>query len=149
MKKGIHFLTAVLMLVIFSSRTQAEVAPREYERIAKEFSGAFERIPNLTRPEMNFDELLSRRDPLRPLIDLEGRPVKGTGLSDGLTLQGIIHSEGFTRVLIDDQLYSEGDAVGPFKLRKIRQDGIELEQAGSVTLVPLYRDSQEKKGSIT
>ena len=135
-----------VLFLFFSGIAQAEVAPREYERIAKDLSQALGQIPNLAKPEVkNLDELVSRRDPLRPLIDSEGNPVKGTGFSDGPALQGIVRSEGFTRALIDDQLYSEGDAVGPFKLRKIREDGIELEGEGAVSFLPLYPSADAKK----
>ena len=135
----------LLFLVRINSLVCAEVSPQEFKHVTNALSQALKLCQASSVSEKTADATWAGRDPLRPLIDSEGNPVKGTGFSDGPALQGIVRSQGFTRALIDDQLYSEGDAVGPFKLQKIREDGIELEQGGSVSFIPLYPQAEAGK----
>ena len=148
MKKIFRSLLLGIALVGFSRTVCAEIALKEYERVGNELGRAMQLYRNLARANIVLDKVLPRRDPLRALIDSEGNPMSPAGLYDGPVLQGIVRSNGFTRALIEDQFYSEGDAFGPYQVQKIRDDGVELEQGGSVLFVPLYRDSQEKRGSI-
>ena len=142
---GILLLTMALALSC-SSFASAEIAPKEYERVSNQLGQALEFYRGLARPGVSFkDGFLLRRDPLRPLVDAAGHPVAGADLFDGPVLQGIIHSEGFTRVLIDDKFYASGDTFGPYTIREIREDGIELEQGDSPLFIPLYSPSQPKK----
>ena len=146
MKKIIS--TSLTILLISASFAHAEIALKEYERVENKLGRAAQLFRNLAKVDIALDKALPRRDPLRALIDSEGNPVAGADLYDGPVLQGIVRSNGFTRALIEDQFYSEGDAFGPYKVQKIGDDGVKLEQDGSVLFVPLYRDSQEKRGSI-
>ena len=148
MKKIFRSLLLGIVLVGFSRTACAEIALKEYERVGNELGQAMQLYRNLAKANIVLDKALPRRDPLRALIDSEGNPVADADLYDGPVLQGIVRSNGFTRALIEDQFYSEGDAFGSYKVQKIRDDGVELEQGGSVLFVPLYRDSQEKRGNI-
>ena len=144
---GILLLTMVLALS-YSSFTSAEIAPKEYERLTNQLAKTVELYRSLAKQEITLDKMLLRRDPLASLIDAQGNPTAAAGLFDGPVLQGIIRSEGFVRVLIDDQFYAAGDSFGPYTVREIRDDGIDLEQGASTVFVPLY-PSQGKKGDIT
>ena len=142
---GILLLTMALALSC-SSFASAEIAPKEYERVSNQLGQALEFYRVLARPGVSFkDEDLLRRDPMRPLVDAAGNPVPGADLFDGPVLQGIIHSEGFTRALIDDKFYAAGDSFGPYTIREIRDEGIELEQGSSSIFIPLYQQPQPKK----
>ena len=146
MKKIFQPLLLGIWLIAFSRFACAEIAPKEYERVTNELGRAMELYRGLAKSDIAVDETLPRRDPLRALVDSEGHSVSSADLYDGPILQGIVHSEGFVRVLIDDKFYAVGDSFGPYTVREIRDDGIELGQGNSSLFIPLYPESQRKQG---
>ena len=139
--------TLLLAMAVFVPLSvRAEVAPKEYERMTNQLAKTMELYRSLAKQEITSDPTLLRRDPLASLIDAQGNPTaSAAGVFDGPVLQGIIRSEGFVRVLIDDKFYAVGDSFGPYTVREIRDDGIELEQGTASVSIPLY-PSREKKG---
>ncbi|MCP4653385.1 MAG: general secretion pathway protein GspB [Candidatus Omnitrophica bacterium] len=74
---------------------------------------------------------LSSRDPFYPLINEKGeitiREEKGIG---DIMLQGIIYLPEGSSVIIDNRMFGEGDSFEKYKIKKIEERGIILENDG-------------------
>ncbi len=138
------FLTTILTHLAY-----AEISPKEFDRVTNDLTKTLEFFRGFTETRVALEGSVLRRDPTKSLIDASGKPLSSMGLYDGPVLQGIIRSEGFTRVLMNDKLYALGDTIGTSKIREIRNDGIEVEEGNSTIFIPLYSEPQEKKGEIT
>ena len=137
----------LLLFLSFSGVARAaDIAPKEYQRVTNQLSQAVQLFRNLAKIKSSFDEKLPRRDPLKALVDGQGKFVGAAGLYDGPQLEGIVHSDGFIRALIDNQFYAVGDTLGPYRIQEIRDDGVQLEEKNSTLFVPLYPNSQERNG---
>jgi len=68
------------------------------------------------------------RDPLKPLVNKEGRIVI-TDKKRGFLLQGIIYTDSY-QALINNNLYRENDVIQGYRIRKIEKDKVILEKGG-------------------
>ena len=134
-----------LILFFLLHASPAKAALNQYEQVVEKISRAIGSYQDLAKQtEVPYEEVRFRRDPLRSLIDTQGHLVSSPELYDGLALQGIILSEGFTKALIDDEFYGLGDAVGPYRILQIRSDGITTQRGNEILFVPLYPESDAK-----
>ena len=71
------------------------------------------------------------RDPFKPLVDENGQILikERRHLGDFL-LQGIIYSPGGSQVVINNEVYKEGDNVEGYKVKKINAYGVIFEKNG-------------------
>ncbi len=69
------------------------------------------------------------RDPLKPLIDEQGKIVISEKRR-GFILQGIVYRGEFNSVIINNTLYKEGDIIEGFKIKKIKENKVILEKKG-------------------
>ncbi|RKY38454.1 MAG: hypothetical protein DRP76_04455 [Candidatus Omnitrophota bacterium] len=68
------------------------------------------------------------RDPLKPLVNKEGRIVI-TDKRRGFLLQGIIYTDSYQAV-INNNLYRENDVIQGYRIKKIEKDKVVLEKGG-------------------
>ena len=71
------------------------------------------------------------RDPFTALVNDRGDVVihEETGISD-IVLQGIMFSPDSSTVVINNDIYREGDYIGKHKIKKIEQNGVIIESGG-------------------
>ena len=129
---------AFLVTLFLSQSVFAEGSPKESQEIMEQLRQATTTAQDLSNRAGKYD-VVFRRDPMRPLIDAQGRVTASAMQGGGLSIQGIIWSEEHPLVIIDDELYGQGDVVGNYTIVKIQQDGL-LAKSGDQTLrVPLDR----------
>src|SRR5262249_53258136 len=61
------------------------------------------------------------------------------GLRDGFWVQGIIWSEDHPLVVIEGDLFKQGDMVDQYTIKEIAHDGITVESGGTTQFIPLER----------
>ena len=120
--------------------------PAEYESALKELSQAIELFRELSKPGPTY-EMAFRRDPMQPLVDAFGNPLVAIELEEGLTVQGIVWSEDFRTVVVDDKSYVVGDTVGAYKILEIRPDGFLAEKDSETEFISLYPERQTQGAS--
>jgi hypothetical protein len=108
------------------------------ERAMEQLSQAIAAYKQAAAPSAGYD-VVFRRDPMQPLVDAQGRPVTFSGLHGGLSVQGIIWSDERPLAVIDDELFAQGDAVGPYTILQVRQDGVITQRGDEYLFVPLDR----------
>jgi len=116
----------------------ASAASQDYGRLTEQLSQAIEASRHAAAPGPGYD-VVFRRDPMRPLVDAQGRLVTSAGLHGGLSVEGIIWSSDRPLAVIDDELFAKGDTVGPYTIMQIRQDGVVVKRGDDVRLIPLDR----------
>ena len=109
-----------------------------YEQTADELAQAVHTAQALEEQAGGYDAVFSR-DPLKALIDAQGRVVSATGFSGELAVQGIMWSQERPLAVVDDELYATGDSVGPYTIVEIRQEGVVVARDGATLFVPLDR----------
>lgn len=109
---------------------------QRYEQTAEQLAQAVETAQALEMQAGGYDAVFSR-DPLKALIDAQGRVVSATGFSGGLSVQGIMWSPERPLAVVDDELYATGDSVGPYTIVEIQQEGVMVERDGATLFVPL------------
>ncbi|MBI4167811.1 MAG: hypothetical protein HY515_02540 [Candidatus Aenigmarchaeota archaeon] len=140
------FLALTIVCFVFSQAFAGE--PTEQEAMAKALSHSIETFRKLSEPGSGYNVVL-HRDPMEPLIDGQGNVVSSIGLHEGLVVQGIIYSEGFKSVLVDDQFYFQGDTVGSYHIVEVKPDGFVARQDdGKTIFVPLYSNTQAQEKPI-
>ena len=65
--------------------------------------------------------------------------MASAGLHVGLAIQGVIWSDERPLAVIDDELFAQGDAIGPYKILQIRPDGVVVQRQDETLFVPLDR----------
>ena len=132
------------VLALFAGFTPAVFASPQIEDYEASLT-AFTKVSGLYRdwakPSPAYDVTL-RRDPMNSLVDPQGFVIHGAGLHDGLAVQGIIWSGKERSALIEDEFYSEGDQVGPYRILKIEPNGFWAQKAGQKVFVALYDEKQ-------
>ena len=113
-------------------------AQTDYARLAEQLSQAIETSREFAAAGPGYD-VVFRRDPMRALVDSQGRLVTSAGLHGGFSVEGIIWSADRPLAVIDDELFAKGDTVGPYTILQIRQDGVVVQRGDDVRLVPLDR----------
>ncbi len=140
------FLTLTIVCFVLSQAFAGE--PTEQEVMAKALSHSIETFRKLSEPGPGYNVVL-HRDPMEPLIDGQGNIINQTGLHEGLVVQGILYSEGFKSVLVDDQFYFAGDSVGPYRILEIKSDGFLAQNEGKTIFIPLYSNTPTQEKSIS
>lgn len=82
--------------------------------------------------EFKYPYTAGERDPFAPAVNERGDIVireAASGLSD-ITLQGIMYSPGASAVVINKDIYREGDYIGKYHIKKIDQNSVTLENDG-------------------
>ena len=93
-------------------------------------------------------EAVFRRDPLQPIVDDRGELSSSIGLHSGYLVQGIIWSDAHPLVVIDDELFTQGDAVGPYTILRIAPDGITVQRAAEQLFIPLDRGLEAPREQV-
>ena len=88
---------------------------------------------------MNDYDVVFRRDPMRPLLNQEGEMISSSGMSGGLSVQGIIWSDEHPLAVVDNDLFGVGAVVGPYLIAQIRQDGVIVIRGHRELFIPLDR----------
>ena len=130
--------TLLMVLCVLLAPASARAESSVYQRTAEELSQAMVLSRKLGGQRVPYD-VVFRRDPMRACIDAEGHLVSVGSLHGGLSVQGILWSEAHPFVVVDDELFSEGDAIGPFTLLEIRSDGVVAQRDGQTLFIPLDR----------
>lgn len=136
-------LCVVLIAVAMSFMHAVQANPRAYERLANDLAQSLEQSEEF-HGQLTGYQAVFRRDPMRPLINQHGDLVSSTGLQQGLLVQGIIWSEENPLAVIDDELFKEGDAVGPYTIVEIQTEGLIAQHGGEPMFIPLERGAELK-----
>ena len=138
------FLTAFTVCCL--STAVAASSPTVYEKVTEQLSQTVATCRKLAAQVAGYDAVF-RRDPMRPLVDGQGQLVTSAGLHGGLSVQGIIWSDERPLAIIDDELLSQGDVVGSYKILQIRADGLIAQRGEEYLFVPLDRglETQEER----
>jgi hypothetical protein len=113
-------------------------ASASHQQVANQLAEVIEKCRRLASQRPGYDAVF-RRDPMRALVDSQGRLVTSAGLHGGLSVEGIIWSPDRPLVVIDDELFAKGDTVGPYTIAQIRQDGVVVQRDSDFRLIPLDR----------
>ena len=138
----LHVAVVLLVAALFLTSHVAEsadVSPRAYERTANELGQAIQSIDVMHQDAAGGYDAVFRRDPLRPLVDSQGQLISSAGMSGGLSVQGIIWSDERPLAVIDDELFAQGDTVGPYTIVQIRADGVTVRRGDETIAIPLDR----------
>ena len=137
---GDYLVFGIWCLVISFSGVAgaAEVSPKTYERTANELGQTIQSVDAMHQDAGGCDAVF-RRDPLRPLVDAQGQLISSAGMSGGLSVQGIIWSDERPLAVIDDELFAQGDTVGPYTIVQIRADGVTVRRGDETIAIPLDR----------
>ena len=136
-KKGTLHL-GTLLLVALLCPVAAEAKTEDSNRMTQELAQATAAVRDLAKRCPKYDAVF-RRDPMRPLVDAQGRLVGSTGLTNGLSVQGIIWSDAHPLAVADDELFPEGAEIGPYTILKITPDGVLAQRDGDTLTIPLDR----------
>ena len=117
----------------------AEAAQTSYARLTQQLSQAIEKCRGLASQQGLGYDAVFRRDPMRALVDSQGRLVTSAGLHGGFSVEGIIWSPDRPLAVIDDELFAKGDTIGPYTIAQIRQDGVVVQRGSDFRLIPLDR----------
>ena len=128
------FVACVMLFVT----SPAIAASADYGRTTEQLSQAVGLYKDLSKQQSRYD-VAFRRDPMRPLVDAQGNLTTSAGLRDGLSVQGIFWSEGRPLVVIEDQLFAQGDTIDQYTIREIRQDGVVVQSGNETQTIPLDR----------
>ena len=107
-----------------------------YEQTFQQLSKALETCRASSAEQVGYDAGFGR-DPMGPLVDAQGQIAVPLGLRGGHALQGIIWTHGAPMVLIDGELYREGDALGPYTIREIQEKGFFAVRGKNRQWIPL------------
>jgi hypothetical protein len=119
------------------SSVSAGAGVEAYERTAQHLEQAVASSQAMSKQMAEYD-VVFRRDPMRPLVDSQGRLVSSAGLHGGLSIQGIIWSPDRPLAVIDGELFAAGQVVGPYAIQQIFGDGIIVrKQDGEQLFIPL------------
>ena len=129
---------ALLWAAICLTGTRVDAASRTSKRTAEELAQAVQASRALSQDVAPYDAIF-RRDPMQPLVDREGQWVSSSGLSSGLSVQGIIWSDQRPLAVVDDELYAPGAVVGPYTIVEIQEQAIVVEREGTRLVIPLDR----------
>lgn len=130
----------IIALMSCSMVAMADVSPAALERVATQLEMALEAHRNLSAANNGYDAMF-RRDPMKPLINVEGMLTGPAGMTSGLSVQGIIWSGDRPLAVIDDELLGRGEKVGPYTIQEVLPDGIIVEKNGQAQLIPLDREA--------
>ena len=137
----LHLMLGIWCLVILFCGvvSAADASPKSYERTANELGQAIQSVDAMHQDAAGGYDAVFRRDPLRPLVDSQGQSISSAGMSGGLSVQGIIWSDERPLAVIDDELFAQGDTVGPYTITHIQADGVTVRRGDETIVIPLDR----------
>lgn len=135
---GLLVACCLSLVAILCGSSLTLAASPSHQQIANQLSEAIEKYRSLTSQGPGYDAVF-RRDPMRALVDSQGRLVTSAGLHGGFSVEGIIWSPDRPLAVIDDELFAKGDIVGPYTIRQIRQAGVVVQRGNDFLLIPLDR----------
>ena len=130
--------TLLLSVYFFISTVALATAAPNYERSVDQLSQAITTYKDLTQHPEKYD-VAFRRDPMKPLVDAQGNILATSGMKDGLSVQGVIWSEEHPLVVIDGDLYAEGDTIDQYTIAEIRKDGVAVQNGTATQFIPIDR----------
>ena len=142
-RKSIFFWVS-FSLFCFLTLSLAEAAGDPYEQMAGDLLRAMKNYREHDKPLPDY-HVVFRRDPMRSLIDEQGRLTSGRGLYNGLAVQGLIRSKDLKLALVNDEFYKEGERVGPYKILEIQPNGLIVELEGKNSFIPFYPEAEESQ----
>lgn len=123
-----------------------QAAQGSLERTTRQLEHALRSHRQLAQENKAHDGVF-RRDPMQPLVDAQGKQVGGGGSMavgrEGMWIQGIIWSPGRPLVVVNDQLFGQGDSVGPYKILTIHPDRVVAQRGDQSETISLDRTPQE------
>lgn len=128
------------MLMFFLLVPSIYAAELHYEQSLKELTGAMADYQKIKAQTVRY-EVVFRRDPMRSLIDANGNVLNPAGLEGGFALQGIVRSPNTNLVLVNDQFLGEGDQLGPYKILRIRPEGVTARREKERIFIPLHENA--------
>ena len=110
-----------------------------YERTTEQLAEAVAASRQLADQLSGYDVVL-RRDPMQPLVNDQGDLLASAGQHGGLSVQGLIWSDERPLVVVEDELFAQGDSLGPYTILKIEPDGVIVKRGqDSPLFIPLDR----------
>ena len=137
-KKRTGTFFSVGLACALAAPAAALAATHPYEQTVEQLTQATQAYRQLAEPLGGYD-VVFHRDPMQSLIDARGALITSAGLHGGLAVQGIIWSEKRPLVVIDDQLYAQGNMVGAYRILQVRQDGVVVQRDRECLFIPLDR----------
>ena len=125
-------------VIFFLSIASTAMAAPNYERTVDQLSQAVTTYKALTQHQEKYS-VAFRRDPMRPLVDAQGKLLTSVGLKEGLSVQGIIWSEAHPLVVIDGELFGKGDTIDQYTIEEIHPDEILARNGETLQHIPLER----------
>jgi len=119
----------------------AKAAPRDDQQLVLQLTAALASCREVAKRTVGYD-VVFRRDPMRALVDEQGRLLTSAGLHGGLSVDGVIWSKERPLAVVDDELFAQGATLGPYTVLQIRQDGIVVKRKTDILLIPLDRGLQ-------
>ena len=132
------FRTPVAVLCFCFSIVSTVMAAPNYERTVDQLSQAITTYQELTQHPEKYD-VAFRRDPMKPLVDAQGNVLTMSGMKDGLSVQGVIWSETRPLVVIEGDLYAQGDTLDQYTIAEIRKDGVTVQNGAATQFIPIDR----------
>jgi hypothetical protein len=121
-----------------AASAQAGVSPRDYQRLIEQLSDTTESRKRASQQMIAYD-VVFRRDPMRPVVDAQGGLLSPAALHDGLSVQGIIWSEAHPLAVIEGDIFSVGERVGPYTILEIKPSGVVAQRGNEMLFIPLDR----------
>jgi hypothetical protein len=121
-----------------AASAQAGVSPRDYQRLIEQLSDTTESRKRASQQLIAYD-VVFRRDPMRPVVDAQGGLLSPAALHDGLSVQGIIWSEAHPLAVIEGDIFSVGERVGPYTILEIKPSGVVAQRGNEMLFIPLDR----------
>ncbi len=122
----------------------AQASLEDIERTTRQLSQA---VKFCRAQEKKFDEnsAVFRRDPMQSFLNSKGQPIVSPVVREGFWIQGIIWSDTHPLVAAGDQLFSQGDVVGPYKIIEIYPDRVVVQKGDQQETISLDRWTEEKE----
>lgn len=117
--------TTLLALGLFCAGhpAWAMASPSDNEHTARGLAQQIEAYRVVSAEQGTYD-VVFHRDPMRSLIDPEGHVIAPGGLRAGLSVPGIIWSPQRPFVVVDQDLLTNGQRVGPYTVLRVRPNGV-------------------------
>ena len=126
--QGLRWALAMLAMAWGSHQARAaESSPRTDEQVIEKLSRLVARSKALESLQTPYD-VAFRRDPMQAMVDEQGRLVSSVGLQGGMSIQGVIWSEERPLAVVDGELAATGSVIGPYRIVRIRQDGVVVQR---------------------
>ena len=124
-----RFLSLLLLAVFLTADARfAEAASESYAKNVERLDAAVSEYQRLSNQEDGYDAVFYR-NPTQPLINAQGATTSSLRKGD-LAIAGVIWANEHPFAVINNDLFSAGETVGPYKLIEIKQDGVRVRRRG-------------------